>query len=148
MFERYAYILINAEKWWNRRISQNRTGKKIHAFVRRGTVGPKTARFVLFYVKHPLREIRGIGEFIERIVGDVDELWNDYGHETVFKSYEEYLEFLQGRQKTTFIRLKNVRELSLPISMQTVLSLLGVSMMPRGGRYLSKEAFEKILGSR
>lgn len=148
MSERYAYILINAEKWWNRRLSQNREGKKIHTFVRRGTVGPKTAKFVLFYVKHPLREIRGKGEFIERIVGDPDELWNHYSHETVFKSYEEYRGFLQGRTKTTFIRLQNVRELSSPIPMKTISGLLGVSMMPRGGRYLSKGVFEKILGSR
>jgi predicted transcriptional regulator len=106
MSKRYAYILINAEKWWNRRLSQNRAGKRIHAFVRRGIVGPKAVQYVLFYVKHPLREIRGTGEFIERITGDIDELWNDYSHETVFKSYEEYLQFLQGRTKTTFIRLK------------------------------------------
>lgn len=147
MSERYAYILINDKKWWNRRLSQNRMGKKIHAFVRRGTVGPKTAQFVLFYVTHPLREIRGTGEFIERVVGDADKLWNDYSHETVFSSYEEYLEFLQGRTKTTFIRLKNVRELAEPVSLQTVSGLLGVSRMPRGGRYLNKETFEKIVAS-
>ena len=148
MSKHYAYILINAKKWWSRRLSQNRAGKKIHAFVRRGTVGPKTAQYVLFYVKHPLREIRGKGEFIERITGDVDELWNDYGQETVFKSYEEYLEFLQGRTKTTFIRLKNVRKLSTPIPLKTASGILGANTMPRGGRYLNKETFEKILGSR
>jgi predicted transcriptional regulator len=147
MSERYAYILINDEKWWKRRIGQNRAGKKIHTFVRRGAVGPKNARFVLFYVKHPVREIRGVGEFIERIKGDADELWNDYGHETVFESYDEYGEFLQGRNKTTFIRLKNLRELPRPISLQTVLSLLGISRMPRGGRYLKEAAFEKLMGA-
>ncbi len=141
MSKHYAYILINAQKWWNRRLSQNKAGKAIHAFVRRGIVGPKNAQFVLFYVKHPIREIRGIGEFIERITGDVDELWNDYGQETVFKSYEEYLEFLQGRTKTTFIRLKNVRELSAPIPLKTVSGILNINRMPRGGRYLTKETF-------
>ena len=147
MSKQYAYILINAEKWWNRRLSQNSAGKTIHAFVRRGIVGPKTAQYVLFYVKHPLREIRGIGEFIERITGDIDELWNNYGHETVFKSYQEYLEFLQGRAKTTFIRLKNVRKLFAPIPLKTVSGILNVNRMPRGGRYLNKETFEKIVGS-
>jgi len=147
MSERHAYILINDEKWWNRRLSQNRAGKKIHAFVRRGTVGPKNARFVLFYVKHPLREIRGVGEFIERIKGEADELWNDYGQETVFNSYKEYMEFLQGRTKTTFIRLKDIRELSSPIPLKTVLGMLGVNRMPRGGKYISKEVFERILSS-
>jgi predicted transcriptional regulator len=146
MSKRYAYILINDEKWWRRRISQNRAGKKIHTFVRRGAVGPKSARYVLFYVKHPLREIRGVGEFIERIKGEADKLWNNYSRETVFESYREYMEFLQGRTRTTFIRLKNVRELPSPISLQTVLSLLGISRMPRGGRYLRKELFEKLIG--
>jgi len=147
MSKQYAYILINAEKWWNRRLSQNEAGKTIHAFVRRGTVGPKNAQFVLFYVKHPLREIRGIGELIERITGDIDELWNNYGNETVFKSYQEYLEFLQGRTKTTFIRLRNVRKLSTPIPLKTVSGILNVNRMARGGRYLNKETFEKIVGS-
>ncbi len=147
MSKHYAYILINAKKWWNRRLSQNRAGKKIHAFVRRETVGPKTAQFVLFYVKHPLREVRGTGEFIERITGDVDELWNDYGHETVFESYEEYVEFLQGRTRTTFIRLKNIRELPAPIPLKTVSGILNVNRMPRGGRYLNEETFKKIVGS-
>ncbi len=147
MPKRYAYILINDKKWWDRRLSQNRTGKTIHAFVRRGTVGPKITRFVLFYVKHPLREIRGTGQFIERVTGDADELWNNYRDETVFESYEEYKKFLQGRTRTTFIRLKNVHELSRAASMQTVSSLLGISRMPRGGRYLNKASFEKLVGS-
>jgi predicted transcriptional regulator len=147
MSEHYAFILINAQKWWNRRISQNRAGKEIHAFVRRGIVGPKAAQYVLFYVKHPLREIRGRGEFIERVTGNVDELWKDYSHETVFKSHEEYFEFLQGRTKTTFIRLKDVRELSTSIPLKTVSGILGVNVMPRGGRYLNKETFEKLAGS-
>ena len=147
MSERYAYILVSDEKWWNRRLSQNKAGKTIHAFVRQEIVGPKTAQYVLFYVKHPLKEIRGIGEFIERITGDIDELWNNYGHETVFESYKEYLEFLQERTKTTFIRLRNVRELSAPIPEKTVSGILNVSRMPRGGRYLTKENFEKMVGS-
>ncbi|MGD8506429.1 MAG: hypothetical protein PVF15_07175, partial [Candidatus Bathyarchaeota archaeon] len=109
--------------------------------------GPKSARYVLFYVKHPLREIRGIGEFIERETGEIDKLWNKYGHETVFKSYEECLEFLQGKTKTTFIRIRNVRELSAPISFKKISNMLNVRRMPRGGRYLNKEDFERIVGS-
>lgn len=147
MSERYAYILVNAKKWWNRRLSQNRAGKITHAFVRQGTVGPKATRHVLFYVKQPLREIRGTADFIERITGDVDELWNDYSHETVFESYEEYLMFLQGRTKTTFIRLKNVRELSAFVPLETISGILNVNRMARGGRYVNEETFEKLVGS-
>jgi len=98
-------------------------------------------------VKHPLKEIRGRGEFIERITGSIDELWNSYNHETVFKSYKEYSEFLRGKTETTFIRLKNVRELPVPVSMQIVSRLLGVTRMPRGGRYVDRETFEKLVGT-
>ncbi len=148
MSEHYAYILINAEKWWNRRLGQSRAGKTVHAFVRREVVGPKKAHYVLFYVQRPLREIRGMGEFIERITGDIDELWKDYSHETVFKSYEEYLKFLKGRHRTTFIRIKNVHELSEPIPLKMVSRLLNVSRMPRGGRYVNKETFERLVSGR
>jgi len=147
MSKNYAYILLNDKKWWNRRLNKNKVGKTIHAFVRRGHVGPTDARFVLFYVKHPLKEIRGRGEFIERITGSIDELWNSYNHETVFKSYKEYSEFLRGKTETTFIRLKNVRELPVPVSMQIVSRLLGVTRMPRGGRYVDRETFEKLVGT-
>ena len=83
MSEHYAFILVNAQKWWNRRISQNRTGKKIHAFVRRGTVGPKTAQYVLLYVKHPLREIRGRGASLNESLATL----MNFGTITVTKPY-------------------------------------------------------------
>jgi len=134
--ERYAYILLNAEKWWDRRRSRNVTGKSVHAFVRRGRVGPKDAKLLLFYVKHPVREIRGFGEFMERITGDADELWNMYGHETVFESRAEYEDFIGGRKKVTFIRFKKMQELSNPIHFNTFSSIIDVVRMPRGGRYI------------
>ena len=95
--EKYAYILLSDEKWWVRRCNKNKTGQITQSFVRRGCVGPKEAELILFYVKHPIREIRGSGEFLERIVGDTDKLWNALGHETVFDSYEEYVAFMDGR---------------------------------------------------
>jgi len=143
--ERYAYILINDEKWWNRRLSQNRTGKSMHAFVRKGTVGPKRAELILFYVKHPFREIRGYGEFVERVIGTADELWNAYGHETVFESREEYTEFLQGRTKATFIRFKNLQELAQPVPMKVFSEILDIGRMPRSGKYISREAMNQLV---
>jgi len=56
--EKYAYILLTNEKWWSRRRDQNKVGKTLQAFVRRGTVGPKNAELVLFYVTYPSKEIR------------------------------------------------------------------------------------------
>ena len=140
MSERYAYIVLEAEKWWNRRSNQSKAGKVFQAFVRRGNVGPLNAELLLFYVKHPVREIRGKAEFVERVVGDADELWNKYGAETVFESYNEYREFLDGRQKATIIRFKNLQELTQPIAGKSFLEKIGGKvMMPRSGRYLSKE---------
>lgn len=143
--ERYAYILVNAEKWWNRRCSQNKTGKSVQAFVRRGSVGPKDARLLLFYVKHPVREIRGFGEFVERITGDADELWKRYGHETVFESNNEYETFVEGRAKVTFIRFKNLQELSKPIHFNVFSLVIDVVRMPRSGKYISREAVKQLI---
>lgn len=145
MSERYAYILLTDEKWWNRRYSQNKAGKTLHAFVRRGTVGPKSAELVFFYVKHPVKEIRGFAEFIERIRGDVDDLWNKHGHETVFESRKEYMDFMKGRIKATFIRLKNLRLLSTPIPFNVISQITGIGRMPRGGRYLNKEIAHELI---
>jgi len=138
--ERYAYVVLEAEKWWDRRCRQSQTGKRFQAFVRHGRVGPLDAKLLLFYVKHPIREIRGKADFLERVVGDADELWNKYGTETVFESHDEYKEFLEGKQETTFIRFKNLQELTPPISRESFLAKIGGgAALPRNGKYLSKE---------
>jgi len=137
--------LINYEKFWNRACSQNRAGKTLHAFVRRGRVGPKKAKLLLFYVNRPFREIRGVGEFIERITGDAGDLWKAYGNETCLNSYEEYADFLQGRLKATFIRFKNLRELTPPISASVISKVTGIERMPRSGRYLNKKKVDQLI---
>jgi predicted transcriptional regulator len=138
--ERYAYIILEAEKWWGRRCSQSKAGKTQQAFVRHGTVGPLSAEQLFFYVKHPVREIRGKAEFVERVAGNADELWNKYGAETVFKSQNEYREFLGGREDATFVRFKNLQELSQPISAKAFLEKTGSgSVFPRNGKYIGKE---------
>jgi len=139
MPERYAYILLSKEKWWIRRCDQNKAGKTLQAFVRKGTVGPKNTELILFYITYPSKEIRGYGEFLERIIGTTEELWNAYGHETVFKSYEEYMEFMQGKTKVTFIRFKNLHEISSPIPAKEISKIAGIGRMPRMGKYISKE---------
>jgi len=94
---------------------------------------------ILFYIKHPLREIRGSGEFLERIVGDTDKLWAALGHETVFDSHQEYVAFMNGRARATFIRFRNLQEFSTPIPVKVFSQVIGVSRMPRGGKYISRE---------
>jgi len=145
VLERYAYILLNIEKYWNRLYDKNRAGKNVHTFVRRGLVGPKEAKSLLFYVTYPHKEIRGVGDFIERITGDADDLWNTYGHESLLESREEYMDFLQGRTKATFIRFKNLRVLAVPIPASVISQVTGISRMPRMGKYITKEMANRLI---
>jgi len=117
----------------------------VHAFVRRGTVGPKEAQKILFYVKRPAKQIKGFGEFVERIIGTKDELWNLHGAETVFESPEEYDSFVSGRSNVTFIRFKGLEEFESPISFDDIHAALGIRQMPQGGRYLSRETVNVII---
>jgi predicted transcriptional regulator len=137
--ERYAYILLTAEKWWNRRCNQRNSGKIFQAFVRHGSVGPLSAEVLLFYVKNPVREILGKAEFVERVTGNAEELWNKYGEETVFESYDEYKEFMGDQSKATFIRFKNLHELEKPTPLKDILQKLGKSALARSGKYISQE---------
>jgi len=143
--EHYAYILVEHEKWWNTRCSQSKKGVNTQAFVRRGKVGPKEAKTLLFYVKLPVGEIRGYGDFVERINGTPEELWNMHGAETVFESQDGYNNFVEGRDKVTFIRFKNLQELEKPVAWKDVAATLGIKKMPNGGRYLSRETLNSLI---
>jgi hypothetical protein len=68
--------------------------RKSCSFVRRGTVGPKNAKHLFFYVTNPRKEIPGYADFIERVTGDAKELWVTLGHESLLTSYNEYQDFL------------------------------------------------------
>jgi len=143
--ERYAFILLSIEKFWNRLCNRNRAGKTVHVFVRRGLVGPKNAELLLFYVIHPHKEIRGVGEFIERITGDAKDLWKTYGHESLLRSYKEYMDFMQGRRKATFIRFKNLRQLPTPVRAKVISQVTGMRRMPRMGKYITKEMVHQLI---
>ena len=129
--KRYAYILLSDEKWWNRLCERNRSGSETHAFVRRSRVGPLETQKLLFYVKRPIMQIRGVADFIERLAGDYKELWNTYGGETCLKTLNEYVAFLQGRKTATFIRFTNFRELETPVSTEVINTVLSVPRMPQ-----------------
>ena len=145
MSERYAYILPIEEKWWNKLCDRNRTGKTLHAFVRKGTVGPTDVTLILFYVKYPSKEIRGFGEFAKRITGDINELWNTYGHETCLNTHKEYIDLMQGRTKATFILFKNLRELPMPVSAKDISKITGTDRLPRGGTYINIEEARRMI---
>jgi predicted transcriptional regulator len=143
--EHDAYILVEHEKWWKSRSNKSQKGLNTQAFVRRGRVGPMDAKNLLFYVKLPVGEIRGYGDFLERISGTADELWNMHGSETVFESRDQYDDFVEGRSRVTFIRFKNLQKLEKPIGWKDLSSALGIKKMPNGGRYLSRETLSSLL---
>jgi predicted transcriptional regulator len=143
--KRYAFIVLNLEKFWNRLCSQNRAGKSAHAFVRRGVVGPKNAKLVFFYVTYPHKDIRGYADFVERVTGDAEDLWESLGHESLLNSYDEYHDFLQGRKKATFIRLRNLRELPKPITTKRLSQIIGKEKMPQMGLYLTERMAYRLI---
>ena len=68
--ERYAFVLIADKKYWNKLCERNEASIGTHAFVRKSKVASKNAQKLLFYVKKPVMEVRGIADFIERLTGD------------------------------------------------------------------------------
>jgi predicted transcriptional regulator len=131
----YAFTVLNLKIFCKRICSQNRAGKLVHAFVRRGIVGPKNAKQIFFYVTHPRKDIQGYAKFIKRKTGDVKHLWKTLGHESLLSSYDEYLDFLPGRKKATFIRFRNIREFLKPVTAQAVAQIVGKEKMPQMGIY-------------
>jgi predicted transcriptional regulator len=144
MNEHYAFIMMVREKWWIKFRERHKEGKKIHSFVMRGAAPPKSAQFILFYVTKPVREIAGYAQYIERKVGDPQELWNTYDSESVLNSEEQYEEFIGNAQKVSFVRFKNLREAANPISLNNLLMLLGVKRLSRKGFYINKETAYKL----
>jgi len=142
--KKYAFIVLNLEKFWKRLCSQNRAGKSAHVFVRRGVVGPKNAKLLFFYVTHPHKDIRGYADFVERVTGDAEDLWKSLGHESLLNS-DEYKDFLQGRKKSTFIRFRNLRELPTPVTTKSLSQIIGKEKMPQMGLYLTEKRAHQLI---
>jgi predicted transcriptional regulator len=143
--EKYAYIVVNYEKYWSRLCSQNREGKSAHAFVRRGVVGPKNAELLFFYTTRPRKDIQGYADFVERVTGDAEKLWKSLGRESLLSSYDEYNDFLQGRKKSTFIRFKNLKEFQKPVSTEAWKQIIGKDIIPQGGQYITEKMARQLL---
>jgi predicted transcriptional regulator len=79
------------------------------------------------------------------VVGKLDNLWRNYGEETVFQSRDEFLGFMQGRDKATFIRFRNLRQLACPVPLRELLKITGPFQMRRSGKYVSKEIVDRLL---
>lgn len=86
-----------------------------------------------------------MSEFVERIVGSRDELWNLYGAETVFENKDEYDTFVSGRESVTLIRFRNLEELDTPVDFKAFSVATGIKKMPNGGMYISRETLSQMI---
>ena len=145
MSERYAFVIMIKEKWWNEFRRLNRAGKVNHVYVQRGFGPPKDGKLMFFYVVKPVGEIQGYAEFRERVVGEADAMWKEYGHESCLKSEDKYEDFLKGARKASFIRFTNLHEAAKPMLSSDILVSLGVKRLPRRGFYMNKEVADTLI---
>jgi predicted transcriptional regulator len=145
MSEKYAFVMMIQEKWWNEFQRHNRQGRKVHSYVQRGVAPPRGAQLILFYVTKPVAEMAGYAEFIERKVGDAGKLWQEHGSESVLSSKEKYDEFLKDVRKTSFIRIRNLHVAAKPVPCNHILMLLGIKRLSRKGFYINKETADRFI---
>ena len=136
--EHYAYILTVDEKYWNRLCQKNKASLGTHVFIRKSQVAPKNAQQLLFYVTRK-KQVLGAADFVERLTGNYAELWEKFGSESCFESFDEYKEFVDGRDMMTFIRFSNFKEITDPERKEELAKVLGALHRFGIGKYLDKE---------
>jgi len=145
MNEHYAFVLMTREKYWTKFREQSQEGRKTHSFVLRGAAPPKGVRILFFYVSNPEKALDGYAEFIERKIGTPEEVWKEYGNESVLESKESYDKFVGNPQQVSFIRFKNLKTAVNPISLDNLRMLRGVKLLSRKGYYVDKDMAEKFI---
>ena len=91
------------------------------------------------------KQVLGVADFLERITGDYLDLWEKFGSESCFESFEEYKTFASGRETMTYIRFNNFRELSDPKSSEEVAEILGSLHRFNVVRYLDRESALRLV---
>jgi len=147
MKEKHSFVIMIKDKWWREFCNHNHKGRKIHSYVQKGLAPPRNALLIFFYVTKPSSNIAGYAEFIERKVGDAEEMWMNHGNESVLGSKEKYLAFLGGEKNVSFIRFTNLQEAAQPMPLNNVLMLVGVKRLARRGFYVDEETSNKLLAS-
>ena len=145
--ERYAFVMMVRDKWWQEFVRLHRKGKQVQSYVQTGWGVPKKASMLFFYVVKPIGEVAGYADFIERKVGDAEELWKEHGHESVLSTAKKYFGFLDGRKKASFIRFENLQEAAKPITLSNLLMLLNVGRISRKGFYIDEKTAKKLKSS-
>jgi predicted transcriptional regulator len=80
-------------------------------------------------------------------MGDAQDLWSEHGHESVLGTARKYFDFLNGKEKVSFIRFKNLQDAAKPITLNNLLMLLGTKRISRKGFYIDKKTAEKLKAS-
>jgi predicted transcriptional regulator len=142
--ERYAYILTVDEKYWNRLCQKNKAALGTHVFIRKSQVAPKNAQQLLFYVTRK-KQVLGVSDFVERLTGNHVELWEKFGSESCFESFDEYKGFVDGREMMTFIRFSNFKEIADPEPKEELAKVLGSLHRFSLGKYLDKETAMQLV---
>lgn len=136
---RYGFVLVMNGSYWNRLAQQDGS---IKFFVRRGAVGPTSTQRLLFYVGGRM-QVLGAADFAERLVGDADALWEQFGAESFFESKQEYKAFCGDNKKMTFIRFENFKQLTEPKPKDDVVRALG-SIVWLKPKYISRQNAELL----
>jgi len=142
--ERYGFVLMVRNTWWQGFRQQHHGGKQVQSYVRVGKASPRKASKLFFYLVKPIGEIVGHADFIERKVGDPQELWKEHGHESVLSTAQQYENVVKNKSEVSFIRFENLYEAGKPIALNNFLMLLGTSRLQRRGFYVNKETAEKL----
>ena len=145
MSERYGFVMMVMEKWWiefRRRLEE---GKKVHSFVIRGAAPPKSTQLIFFYVTKPVRAIAGYANYIERIVGNPQDLWSRYGTESVLGSKPRYEEFVGNAAEVSFVRFKDLNVAVNPVSLSRLQMILGAKRLSRKGFYVDKGLSDRLM---
>lgn len=122
---KFAFIVLNFENYWNMLCSKNRAGKVNHSFVRRGVMFPKNTKKIFLYVTRPRKEIPEYADFVEHVTGAAKNLWKSLGHESLLGAYDEYQDIMLGRKKATFIRFKNLKQFLKPVTPEAWTQIIG-----------------------
>jgi predicted transcriptional regulator len=145
MSERYGFVMMVREKWWIEFRRRLREGKEVHSFVIRGAGPPKGTEVILFYVTKPVRAIAGYAHYIERIVGNPQDLWSMHGDESVLGSKLRYEEFVGSAAEVSFVRFKDLNVAVNPVPLSRLLMFLGVKRLSRKGFYVDKDMSDRLI---
>jgi predicted transcriptional regulator len=145
MRQRYGFVMMVREKWWIEFRRRLQEGKKVHSFVIRGAAPPKGTQVILFYVTKPVRAIAGYADYIERIVGNPQDLWHKYGGESVLGSKLRCEEFVSNAAKISFVRFKDLKVAVSPICLSRLLMLFGVKRLSRKGFYVDRDMSDRLI---